>query len=107
VLGQLPALALLFLLIFGLNVIPAFAPPTWMALAFVGFRFPDTSPPHRRSRPGTAARRRHTLRRQLTGEGLQAHVCTMDGTDALNIGQHPMGGVIGLQHPLFRRRLGA
>ncbi len=44
VLDQLPALALLFLLIFGLNVIPAFAPPTWMALAFVGFRFPGTSP---------------------------------------------------------------
>ncbi len=43
-LDQLPALALLFLLIFGLNVIPAFAPPTWMALAFVGFRFPGTSP---------------------------------------------------------------
>jgi hypothetical protein len=29
--GQVPALALLFGLIFGLNVIPAFAPPTWMA----------------------------------------------------------------------------
>ncbi len=43
-LGQLPALALLFALIFGLNVIPAFALPTWMALAFVGFRFPGTSP---------------------------------------------------------------
>ncbi len=43
-LGQLPALALLFVLIFGLNVIPAFAPPTWMALASVGFRFPGTSP---------------------------------------------------------------
>jgi membrane protein DedA with SNARE-associated domain len=41
--GQLPALALLFALIFGLNLIPAFAPPTWMALAFVGFQFHDTS----------------------------------------------------------------
>lgn len=41
--GQLPALALLFALIFGLNLIPAFAPPTWMALALVGFQFHDTS----------------------------------------------------------------
>ena len=42
--GQWPALALLFGLIFGLNLIPAFAPPTWMALAFVGFEFPETNP---------------------------------------------------------------
>lgn len=41
--GQLPGLALLFALIFGLNLIPAFAPPTWMALALVGFQFHDTS----------------------------------------------------------------
>ena len=41
--GQLPALVLLFSLIFGLNLIPAFAPPTWMALAFVGFEFPETN----------------------------------------------------------------
>jgi len=46
VLGQLPALALLFILIFGLNLIPAFAPPTWMALALVGFEFPDTGAVH-------------------------------------------------------------
>ena len=37
------ALLLLFVLIFGLNVIPAFAPPTWMALALVGFEFPATN----------------------------------------------------------------
>ena len=43
-LGQFPALALLFGLIFGLNIIPAFAPPTWMALAFVGFQFPGINP---------------------------------------------------------------
>jgi uncharacterized membrane protein YdjX (TVP38/TMEM64 family) len=42
--GELPALALLFVLILGLNLIPLFAPPTWIALAFVGFEFPDTSP---------------------------------------------------------------
>ena len=29
---------------FWLNLIPLFAPPTWMALAFVGFQFPDMSP---------------------------------------------------------------
>lgn len=34
-------LLLLFLLIFVLNVIPAFAPPTWMVFSFLGFRFPD------------------------------------------------------------------
>lgn len=45
-LGQLPALALLFTLIFGLNLIPAFAPPTWMALALVGFEFPNTGAIH-------------------------------------------------------------
>ncbi len=42
--GQSSALALLFVLIFGLNLIPAFAPPTWIALGFVGFQFPQTNP---------------------------------------------------------------
>ena len=37
------ALVLLFALVFALNLIPVFAPPTWMALAFVGFQFPETS----------------------------------------------------------------
>lgn len=32
---------LLFLLVFLLNVIPAFAPPTWMVFSFLGFRFPN------------------------------------------------------------------
>ena len=41
--GRVPALFLLFGLIFGLNVIPAFAPPTWMAVAFIGFEFPGTN----------------------------------------------------------------
>src|ERR1700682_6212910 len=41
--NQLSALAVLFVLIFGLNLIPAFAPPTWIALAFVGFEFPETN----------------------------------------------------------------
>src|SRR3954452_17888569 len=43
-LGQVSTLVLLFGLIFGLNVIPAFAPPTWMAVAFIGFEFPATNP---------------------------------------------------------------
>jgi hypothetical protein len=30
----------LFAAIFILNIIPAFAPPTWMALSYVGFRYP-------------------------------------------------------------------
>jgi membrane protein DedA with SNARE-associated domain len=41
---EILALLLLFGLIFGLNLIPAFAPPTWMALAFIGFEFPATKP---------------------------------------------------------------
>jgi uncharacterized membrane protein YdjX (TVP38/TMEM64 family) len=38
------AFAALIALIFVLNLIPVFAPPTWMALAFVGFQFPQTNP---------------------------------------------------------------
>lgn len=41
---QLLAIAVLITLIFALNLIPVFAPPTWMALAFVGFRFPAINP---------------------------------------------------------------
>ena len=40
---NLIASLILFVLIFGLNVIPVFAPPTWMALAFVGFGFPEAN----------------------------------------------------------------
>jgi membrane protein DedA with SNARE-associated domain len=32
-------IALLFLVVFGLNLVPAFAPPTWMVFSYVGFRF--------------------------------------------------------------------
>ena len=41
---QALAFFVLIALIFALNVIPVFAPPTWMALAFVGFQFPQTNP---------------------------------------------------------------
>ena len=34
----------LFVLVFLLNVLPAFAPPTWMLLSFFGLRFPEASP---------------------------------------------------------------
>ncbi|RQT37269.1 hypothetical protein [Burkholderia contaminans] len=37
-------LALLFLLILLLNLVPAFAPPTWMAMSWVGFNLPDGNP---------------------------------------------------------------
>jgi membrane protein YqaA with SNARE-associated domain len=37
------SLATLFVLVFLLNVLPAFAPPTWMLLSFFGLRFPDAS----------------------------------------------------------------
>lgn len=32
---------ILFVVVFLLNVIPAFAPPTWMVFSFLGFRFPS------------------------------------------------------------------
>jgi len=32
---------LLFLAVFLLNVIPAFAPPTWMVFSFIGFSYPE------------------------------------------------------------------
>jgi len=41
---DVPSLTILFLAILVLNVIPAFAPPTWMALSFFGFRHPDAHP---------------------------------------------------------------
>ena len=37
-------LALLFTVVFALNVVPAFAPPTWMALSWVGFSRPHENP---------------------------------------------------------------
>jgi membrane protein YqaA with SNARE-associated domain len=37
------SLLTLFVLVFLLNVLPAFAPPTWMLLSFFGLRFPDAS----------------------------------------------------------------
>lgn len=36
--------ALLFLVVFVLNVVPAFAPPTWMAMSLFGFRYADSNP---------------------------------------------------------------
>ena len=33
------ALLLLFATVFGLNIIPAFAPPTWMVFSYIGFRY--------------------------------------------------------------------
>jgi len=35
------AILLVFLIVLALNVIPAFAPPTWMVFSFLGFRFPE------------------------------------------------------------------
>jgi membrane protein YqaA with SNARE-associated domain len=32
---------LVFLIVFLLNLIPAFAPPTWMVFSFIGFRYPQ------------------------------------------------------------------
>jgi membrane protein YqaA with SNARE-associated domain len=38
------SLALLLLVVFALNVLPAFAPPTWMVISYVGLRYPDANP---------------------------------------------------------------
>jgi hypothetical protein len=38
---QLPLAALLFVVVFALNVIPVFAPPTWMTLSAIGLSVPD------------------------------------------------------------------
>jgi uncharacterized membrane protein YdjX (TVP38/TMEM64 family) len=35
------AFLLVFVVVLALNVIPAFAPPTWMIFSFLGFRFPQ------------------------------------------------------------------
>jgi membrane protein YqaA with SNARE-associated domain len=42
--GGVVELATIFAVVFTLNIIPAFAPPTWMALAWVGFRHPLDNP---------------------------------------------------------------
>lgn len=36
----MPTLLLLFIALFLLNLIPAFAPPTWIVFSFIGFNFP-------------------------------------------------------------------
>ena len=38
------SLALLFLVVLTLNVVPKFAPPTWMVLSFVGLKHPEVNP---------------------------------------------------------------
>jgi len=40
----MPTLATLFVVVFALNIIPAFAPPTWMALSWIGFNHPHANP---------------------------------------------------------------
>ena len=35
------AILLVFVIVLALNIIPAFAPPTWMVFSFLGFRFPE------------------------------------------------------------------
>lgn len=35
------SILLLFLVVFLLNVIPAFAPPTWMVFSYIGFSYPE------------------------------------------------------------------
>ncbi len=37
------ALALLFAIVYTLNVVPAFAPPTWMVLSLVGLNYPTAN----------------------------------------------------------------
>ncbi|ORC49898.1 hypothetical protein B2G74_18515 [Burkholderia sp. A27] len=37
-------MAVLFMAIFLLNLVPAFAPPTWMAMSWIGFNQPEQNP---------------------------------------------------------------
>jgi hypothetical protein len=37
---SMAALALLFVIVFALNTLPAFAPPTWLVFSYIGFQFP-------------------------------------------------------------------
>jgi hypothetical protein len=37
-------LATLFVVVLLLNLIPAFAPPTWIAMSWVGFNIPEGNP---------------------------------------------------------------
>lgn len=41
---RMASLALLFLVVFALNVVPAFAPPTWLVLSFIGLKHPQANP---------------------------------------------------------------
>lgn len=41
---SLAELAALFAIVFTLNIIPAFAPPTWLALSWIGFDHPQFNP---------------------------------------------------------------
>jgi len=43
-LNDVAELAILLVVVFALNVIPAFAPPTWMVLSWVGFSHPLGTP---------------------------------------------------------------
>ncbi|MBZ5700984.1 MAG: hypothetical protein LAN84_03985 [Acidobacteriia bacterium] len=38
------SLLLIFAVVFLLNVIPAFAPPTWMAMSYIGIKYPAINP---------------------------------------------------------------
>ena len=40
----MPTVVTVFVVVFALNVVPAFAPPTWMALSWIGFNHPDANP---------------------------------------------------------------
>ena len=39
--NEMTMLLVLFFVVFALNVIPAFAPPTWMTLSFIGLTVPS------------------------------------------------------------------
>lgn len=39
--SQMNGILLVFIIVYLLNVIPAFAPPTWMVFSFIGFNYPS------------------------------------------------------------------
>jgi hypothetical protein len=79
---------LLFLVVFLLNVIPAFAPPTWMVFSFIGFSYPE----HERvllavvgAMAATAGRlclakmSRAIIRRRILGETSRTNIDALKG----------------------------
>ena len=72
---------LLFLVVFALNLLPAFAPPTWVALSFFSYKFPDTDIAML-ARVGATAAREAALPACLLSDPQARRDAARDGDDA-------------------------